>query len=1718
MDPKEYKGTMPACFEKGLPRCPAEAVIPTMTVETDEGIKKLSNTVVHVVQNNATYYVDDKHRITEICTEPVERNDYDFDNNPEGFRGQIVFDYATNRAAYFNNAGQSFSLVTDNIDFNALSNRPKYNGVQMTSSTNIPLVPTRVSELANDAHYQTESDVQTTVSNAVATHNTSPTAHNDIRQALADEVSARTAGVKKVADDLADEITARTNADTALEAADTALGNRITAETTNRTNADTALGTRITNETTARQNADSALQSDITAEETARKAADKTLQDNIDAEANTRSSADTTLQSNITAEATARGNADTALGTRITDETTNRTDADTALGGRIDTEITNRTNADTALGGRIDTEITNRTNADTAIENKLNRTVLYDLEMETDANNVTFVEDKVNLKTGGTSTERDVIPAASPTTAGTISASEYVSLVDAEEKITALLEGAVAIDNLPANPTQQQLTDAWLAATGKTELINRASIYDSANQLVHTYYTNVSEWEDSPAGGQITIDQFTNSAAGIIKGSTTDGNVSANLDGTGTVSGWTALKNTVAGKQDALTAGSNISISGSTISATDTTYSAGTGLSLTGTTFAVDTTTIAQKSDIPTVNNATLTIQKNGTDVQTFTANSASNKTANITVPTKTSELTNDSNFPVDANYVHTDNNFTTTLKNKLDGIAAGAEVNQNAFSTVKVGSTNVAADSKTDTLELVAGSNITLTPDATNDKVTIASTDTNTTYTFANGTNGFTVTPSGGSAQTVTVTPSIANATSSTAGLMSAADKAEFDLSNRVERRLIADGTAIPSSADLNTATYLSVGRYHCYANADAATLANCPTTRAFVMEVFNSTEVTLDNETTATWRNRIRMITDYRGYQWVQWASSASTAGQFSYSSWQKIVWESDMNTELAKKVDVASIDIGGQTTTLLALTKALGTAGTNYARWFCKNDGESSGISDKPTGATNNSFVCVAYATRRNNTTDYKYHLVCYIGGQVKPYVAEVTNSTSSISWSQEALTSDIKDATLTIQKNGTTVQTFTANASSNKTANITVPTQSSDLSDGTNLVKKEDTFTTNAVGSNLTLTGTAGTVFSDVELKGDTFQQTYTGKNLWNKDSAVMAGTWQASGSTYSNGTLRVPSSGTSGVSYAALGWYNFEVGKTYTITFKTSGDYYQFRLLTSENQYPSTGQGTGTTTTHTLIHTPVSTENLKLACYTTVGSGKVCSFYDIQIEVGSTATPYEPYVGGAASPSPSYPQEIETATGRQVVNIGGKNICNSKIEAGGYNNSTGNKQDVSGYRTADKIPVAPNTEYIWSDNGSGVGMNVIAYDISGTYISQITSGAIAAGHSFTTPANCYYVTGWRGSNMTKLQLEKGSTVTAYTPCQGPLRSYEINLGKNLFDKAHAHTLSGYVSAGNVIVGPGTVENMCYIECEPNTTYTVQKENTGTNNRFGLFTTAVVPEIDAPVLNTAGTHGAEDNSRVYSITTPSNAKYLGVFFAQPGGASTPSVTEIMATIQIEKGSTATTYAPYFTPIELCKISTYQDKIYKSGDKWYLHKETASVDWGTLTWTMTTGSIYGTTGCTGIKYAPNNTTVIPSYAEKYIGRQGSGLSNYTNYYAIDTNKVNVQKGSSTAPDPTGMFYYPLATATDTEITNTALISQLDNFYNKAATYANTTYIDVDGDLPVILDVDVFQNNLASTMAGINARFDRLIDPPVITMTSTDPGEGQPLEDNHFIAVYSN
>lgn len=64
--------------------------------------------------------------------------------------------------------------------------------------------------------------------------------------------------------------------------------------------------------------------------------------------------------------------------------------------------------------------------------------------------------------------------------------------------------------------------------------------------------------------------------------------------------------------------------------------------------FTGDYNDLSNKPTIPTVNNGTLTIQKNGTTVRTFTANQSTNVTADIEVPLATSDLTNDSGFIYD--------------------------------------------------------------------------------------------------------------------------------------------------------------------------------------------------------------------------------------------------------------------------------------------------------------------------------------------------------------------------------------------------------------------------------------------------------------------------------------------------------------------------------------------------------------------------------------------------------------------------------------------------------------------------------------------------------------------------------------------------------------------------------------------------------------------------------------------------------------------------------------------------------------------------------------------------------------------------------------------------------------------------------------------------------------------------------------------------------------
>ena len=108
--------------------------------------------------------------------------------------------------------------------------------------------------------------------------------------------------------------------------------------------------------------------------------------------------------------------------------------------------------------------------------------------------------------------------------------------------------------------------------------------------------------------------------------------------------------------------------------------------------------------------------------------------------------------------------------------------------------------------------------------------TNTNTTYTFTGGTNKFTVTPSGGSAQTVTITPSITN---NITGTGTSGYIAKFNDTNTIESSGYKLFTYSSTSPDcwgvipyIDANGYTKIGKYIQFHTSDTATSAACTIT----------------------------------------------------------------------------------------------------------------------------------------------------------------------------------------------------------------------------------------------------------------------------------------------------------------------------------------------------------------------------------------------------------------------------------------------------------------------------------------------------------------------------------------------------------------------------------------------------------------------------------------------------------------------------------------------------------------------------------------------------------------------------------------------------------------------------------------------------------------------------------------------------------------------------
>lgn len=484
------------------------------------------------------------------------------------------------------------------------------------------------------------------------------------------------------------------------------------------------------------------------------------------------------------------------------------------------------------------------------------------------------------------------------------------------------------------------------------------------------------------------------------------------------------------------------------------------------------------------------------------------------------------------------------------------------------------------------------------------------------------------------------------------------------------------------------------------------------------------------------------------------------------------------------------------------------------------------------------------------------------------------------------------------------------------------------------------------------------------------------------------------------------------------------------------------------------------------------------------------FY-VQVVKGSTAdSNYEPYCGGFPAPNPTYPITVQNTTWHQTVDILGKNMlklgeptasdrkgitvaANADTGELTFSGTTTNswpwiidtgrsmKYPAGTYAMSlDKtLPYNFSSRFYREDGSYTAGPAVVAGSTSGS--ATVNFAPVRVVVLYGAPSSSTVIS----STTIKPMLELNDHATTFEPYKEQAR--EINLGKNM------------VNADGMELVPA---NGLTITHEADGSFTLNGTLTSNTNVRIDATDILSPMVGETLtisVHTSGTGGF----RNFGIKNPNNT--VGISNVMTNGGSSTGILGASTTgyvfdlfirtnegtnfsnfnvkVQCEVGSTATTWEKY-QPLELCKLGDYQDKIYKSGDDWFVHKEVGKAKISDLTWAMQqigSSSNYRirTSDLASVIEPPASNDTPPDllcshYAPKTAGQTNTlnqGISvqsvgstvlrGWVLFYDSNYHSSNSLSGwQSTDAYTNGIFYYALATATDTQITNQALIDQLD------------------------------------------------------------------------------
>lgn len=487
--------------------------------------------------------------------------------------------------------------------------------------------------------------------------------------------------------------------------------------------------------------------------------------------------------------------------------------------------------------------------------------------------------------------------------------------------------------------------------------------------------------------------------------------------------------------------------------------------------------------------------------------------------------------------------------------------------------------------------------------------------------------------------------------------------------------------------------------------------------------------------------------------------------------------------------------------------------------------------------------------------------------------------------------------------------------------------------------------------------------DMQLSGNSVQQTYSGKNLFN--SAL----WETETTQYGltvqylkdedcfilNGTTTIETAFT--LKYLNIPITKnevFSLSSVYvsgTITKPTSGNNYSvayFGMADEPNKYANwtnvvLSQSNYKRENQTCNANYISVFWFFLSAGITFDNYKV----KIQLERGSTATDYEPYVGGESSPSPDYPQEIESV-GDKTNNIADLSKVNTSTTTPNvtfnYDNKTGTVEYTSEPTAYDYLLLYLERDvgykfeqgktYYWGADVTVSGKTTT--NATKLYFGISYDGSSQSGKVFNVEENTsFHISGsFIYEGQTNIRLVMHANYGSEEPA---LVKYEHIFVSEVNEfEPYGYKVPVKVCGKNLLnADVREYENTTFygIQVTYNEDGSIHYEGTATN-ATSLFLTRKSFTLPAGtytinnVNNTCRTYLLPNYIGGGTFTLKEDTTFTGVYVNIPNG----SVLNDTLYPQLEKGTIATDFEPYIEPTitniylnePLRKISDYADYI--------------------------------------------------------------------------------------------------------------------------------------------------------------------------------------------------